>query len=90
MTSQIVWFKVKTTTKFGKVYRAFAVRQAGDGPQRAWIFSLPGSSDVISEDATPLELGLTPESILEARPAPAEPAAAEPAAAPAAEPVAAA
>ena len=87
MTSQIVWFKVKTTTKFGKVYRAFAARQAGDGPQRAWIFSVPGSSDVISEDATPLELGLTPESILEARPAPAEPAAA---AAPPAEQVAAA
>ena len=94
MTSQIVWFKVKTTTKFGKVYRAFAARQAGDGPQRAWIFSVPGSSDVISEDATPLDLGLTPESILEARPAPADaaPAApAEPAAAavPPAEPVAA-
>ncbi len=86
MTSQIVWFKVKTTTKFGKVYRAFAARQAGDGPQRAWIFSVPGSSDVISEDATPLELGLTPESILEARPAPVEPAAA---AVPPAEPVAA-
>ena len=90
MTSQIVWFKVKTTTKFCKVYRAFAARQAGDGPQRAWIFSVPGSTEAISEDATPLELGLTPESILEARPAPAEPAAAEPAAAPAAEPVAAA
>ncbi len=94
LSNQIVWFKVKTTTKFGKVYRAFAARQAGDGPQRAWIFSLPGSADVISEDATPLDLGLTPESILEARPAPAEPAAtapAEPAAAavPPAEPVAA-
>ena len=91
MTSQIVWFKVKTTTKFGKVYRAFAARQAGDGPQRAWIFSVPGSSDVISEDATPLELGLTPESILEARPAgPAPaPAPADPAAAAPAEPVAA-
>ena len=89
MTSQIVWFKVKTTTKFGKVYRAFAARQAGDGPQRAWIFSLPGSSDVISEDATPLDLGLTPESILEARPAPADAPAAAPAAE-AAEPVAAA
>ena len=87
MTSQIVWFKVKTTTKFGKVYRAFAARQAGDGPQRAWIFSVPGSADVISEEATPLELGLTPESILEARPAPVEPAAA---AAPPAEQVAAA
>ena len=86
LSNQIVWFKVKTTTKFGKVYRAFAARQAGDGPQRAWIFSVPGSSDVISEDATPLELGLTPESILEARPAPAE----APAAAPPAEPVAAA
>ena len=92
MTSQIVWFKVKTTTKFGKVYRAFAARQAGDGPQRAWIFSKPGSTDVISEDATPLDLGLTPESILEARPAPADaPRPAEaPAAAPPAEPVAAA
>ena len=94
LSNQIVWFKVKTTTKFGKVYRAFAARQAGDGPQRAWIFSVPGSSDVISEDATPLDLGLTPESILEARPAPADaaPAApAEPAAAavPPAEPVAA-
>jgi hypothetical protein len=87
LSSQIVWFKVKTTTKFGKVYRAFAARQAGDGPQRAWIFSLPGSTDVISEDATPLDLGLTPESILEARPAGPTPAA-EPAAAPA-EPVAA-
>ena len=94
LSNQIVWFKVKTTTKFGKVYRAFAARQAGDGPQRAWIFSVPGSSDAISEDATPLDLGLTPESILEARPAPADaaPAApAEPAAAavPPAEPVAA-
>ena len=94
LSNQIVWFKVKTTTKFGKVYRAFAARQAGDGPQRAWIFSVPGSTDVISEDATPLDLGLTPESILEARPAPADaaPAApAEPAAAavPPAEPVAA-
>ena len=87
LSNQIVWFKVKTTTKFGKVYRAFAARQAGDGPQRAWIFSVPGSSDVISEDATPLDLGLTPESILEARPAPAPPP--EPAAAPA-EPAAAA
>ena len=86
LSNQIVWFKVKTTTKFGKVYRAFAARQAGDGPQRAWIFSVPGSSDVISEDATPLDLGLTPESILEARPAPAArraaAAPAEPAAAP--------
>ena len=89
LSNQIVWFKVKTTTKFGKVYRAFAARQAGDGPQRAWIFSLPGSSDVISEDATPLDLGLTPESILEARPAPADAPAAAPAAE-AAEPVAAA
>jgi len=88
LSNQIVWFKVKTTTKFGKVYRAFAARQAGDGPQRAWIFSVPGSSDVISEDATPLDLGLTPESILEARPAGPAPAA-EPAAAPA-EPAAAA
>ena len=88
LSNQIVWFKVKTTTKFGKVYRAFAARQAGDGPQRAWIFSVPGSSDAISEDATPLDLGLTPESILEARPAGPAPAA-EPAAAPA-EPAAAA
>ena len=88
LSNQIVWFKVKTTTKFGKVYRAFAARQAGDGPQRAWIFSKPGSTDVISEDATPLDLGLTPESILEARPAGPAPAA-EPAAAPA-EPAAAA
>ena len=36
---------------------------------------MPGSSDVISEDATPLDLGLTPESILEARPAGPAPAA---------------
>ena len=72
------------------LHGALRLPQAGDGPQRAWIFSVPGSSDVISEDATPLELGLTPESILEARPAPAAEPAAAPATAPAAEPVAAA
>lgn len=83
--NQYVWFKVKATTKFGKVFRAFAARQAGqsaDGAQRAWLFTLPGSDAPLSEDATAQALGLNPDSIIEARPAP--PATAPPAEAPAA------